>query len=212
MNESALADELAQILGDLIAILALPARRQRRHLGPRRRPALRRAGYHGRAGGEPRSTTSPAWARAPRTWCSMLTPTRWRSATAASGRPTPTARSGGATASMGWVPATARIDGRPAMAGRGDRPAGRPRAGDRHLHLRRRRGDLGPHGMAFLRQAGHVRPDVLILGAQTENQMIVAERGVLWARVTTAGRAAHAGQSRCRRQCHPAPGSPDRRP
>ncbi|BBK32310.1 acetylornithine deacetylase/succinyl-diaminopimelate desuccinylase [Stella humosa] len=53
--------------------------------------------------------------------------------------------------------------------------------------------NLGPHGMAFLRQAGHVRPDVLILGAQTENQMIVAERGVLWARVATTGRAAHAG-------------------
>lgn len=53
--------------------------------------------------------------------------------------------------------------------------------------------NLGPHGMAFLRRAGHVRPDILILGAQTENQMIVAERGVLWARVTTSGRAAHAG-------------------
>ncbi|WP_374442930.1 M20 family metallopeptidase [Stella sp.] len=53
--------------------------------------------------------------------------------------------------------------------------------------------NLGPHGMAFLRRAGHVRPDVLILGAQTENQMIVAERGVLWARVATSGRAAHAG-------------------
>lgn len=53
--------------------------------------------------------------------------------------------------------------------------------------------NLGPHGMAFLRRAGHVRPDVLILGAQTENQMIVAERGVLWAEVRTRGRAAHAG-------------------
>lgn len=53
--------------------------------------------------------------------------------------------------------------------------------------------NLGPHGMAFLRRAGHVRPDVLILGAQTENQLIVAERGVLWARVEAAGRAAHAG-------------------
>lgn len=53
--------------------------------------------------------------------------------------------------------------------------------------------NLGPHGMAFLRRAGHVRPDILILGAQTENQMIVAERGVLWARLVTGGRAAHAG-------------------
>ncbi|MCC7273334.1 MAG: ArgE/DapE family deacylase [Alphaproteobacteria bacterium] len=53
--------------------------------------------------------------------------------------------------------------------------------------------NLGPEGMAFLRAAGHVRPDVLVLGAQTENQLIVAERGVLWAQVTTTGRAAHAG-------------------
>jgi acetylornithine deacetylase/succinyl-diaminopimelate desuccinylase-like protein len=38
-----------------------------------------------------------------------------------------------------------------------------------------------------------VRPDALILGAQTENNLIVAERGVMWARITTKGKAAHAG-------------------
>jgi len=53
--------------------------------------------------------------------------------------------------------------------------------------------NLGPDGMAFLRASGRVRPDVLILGAQTENNLIVAERGVMWARITTRGRAAHAG-------------------
>ncbi|HJQ60867.1 MAG TPA: M20 family metallopeptidase [Vineibacter sp.] len=53
--------------------------------------------------------------------------------------------------------------------------------------------NLGPNGMAFLRVARKVKPDVLILGAQTENQLIVAERGVLWARLTTTGKAAHAG-------------------
>jgi acetylornithine deacetylase/succinyl-diaminopimelate desuccinylase-like protein len=47
--------------------------------------------------------------------------------------------------------------------------------------------------MAFLRTTRRVKPDVLILGAQTENQLIVAERGVMWARITTTGRAAHAG-------------------
>ncbi|MGE0154892.1 MAG: M20 family metallopeptidase [Reyranellaceae bacterium] len=52
---------------------------------------------------------------------------------------------------------------------------------------------LGPDGMAYLRESGKVRPDALILGAQTENQLIVAERGVLWARLTTTGKAAHAG-------------------
>jgi acetylornithine deacetylase/succinyl-diaminopimelate desuccinylase family protein len=53
--------------------------------------------------------------------------------------------------------------------------------------------NLGPNGMAFLRASRKVKPDVLILGAQTENQLIVAERGVLWARLTTSGKAAHAG-------------------
>ncbi len=53
--------------------------------------------------------------------------------------------------------------------------------------------NLGPDGMEFLRKSGRVRPDVLILGAQTENNLIVAERGVMWARITTKGRAAHAG-------------------
>lgn len=54
--------------------------------------------------------------------------------------------------------------------------------------------NLGPNGMAFLRRSGKVRPDVLILGAQTENQLIVAERGVMWARIATKGKAAHAGR------------------
>ena len=53
--------------------------------------------------------------------------------------------------------------------------------------------NLGPNGMAFLRKSGRVRPDALILGAQTENNLIVAERGVMWARITTKGKAAHAG-------------------
>ncbi|MBN9487526.1 MAG: ArgE/DapE family deacylase [Alphaproteobacteria bacterium] len=53
--------------------------------------------------------------------------------------------------------------------------------------------NLGPNGMEYLRKSGKVRPDALILGAQTENNLIVAERGVMWARITTRGRAAHAG-------------------
>ena len=64
--------------------------------------------------------------------------------------------------------------------------------------------NLGPDGMEFLRKTGKVRPDALILGAQTENNLIVAERGVMWARITTKGRAAHAGNPVGRRQCHPA--------
>jgi len=53
--------------------------------------------------------------------------------------------------------------------------------------------NLGPDGMEFLRKSGKVKPDALILGAQTENNLIVAERGVLWAKITTKGKAAHAG-------------------
>ncbi|WP_207478436.1 M20 family metallopeptidase [Arenibaculum pallidiluteum] len=53
--------------------------------------------------------------------------------------------------------------------------------------------NLGPDGMYFLRESGVVKPDMLILGAQTENQLITAERGVLWVRLTATGRAAHAG-------------------
>ncbi len=52
---------------------------------------------------------------------------------------------------------------------------------------------LGPDGMYYLRESGAIKPDMLVLGAQTDNQLITAERGVLWARVTTHGRAAHAG-------------------
>ncbi len=53
---------------------------------------------------------------------------------------------------------------------------------------------LGPNGMAFLRDQGIVRPDMLLLGAPTDNAMVVSERGVLWVEVTTTGKAAHAGQ------------------
>lgn len=53
--------------------------------------------------------------------------------------------------------------------------------------------NLGPDGMALLRSTGKVKPDMLVLGAQTENQLITAERGVLWVAIETRGKAAHAG-------------------
>ena len=52
---------------------------------------------------------------------------------------------------------------------------------------------LGPDGMAFLRETGKVKPDYLVLGAQTENQLVTAERGVLWVGIETRGQSAHAG-------------------
>ncbi len=53
---------------------------------------------------------------------------------------------------------------------------------------------LGPNGMCFLRKQGIVKPDILLLGAPTNNSLITTERGVLWVEVTTTGRPAHAGQ------------------
>jgi acetylornithine deacetylase/succinyl-diaminopimelate desuccinylase-like protein len=52
---------------------------------------------------------------------------------------------------------------------------------------------LGPNGAKFLRDINCIHPDILILGGQTDNQLVIAERGVLWVRLTAKGRAAHAG-------------------
>lgn len=53
--------------------------------------------------------------------------------------------------------------------------------------------NLGPQGLAHLREAGILKPDTLIVAAQTRNRLVLEERGVMWLRVRTRGRAAHAG-------------------
>ena len=53
--------------------------------------------------------------------------------------------------------------------------------------------NLGPDGLAFLRDAGAVKPTILIVAAQTRNRLVTEERGVMWVRVTARGKAAHAG-------------------
>jgi acetylornithine deacetylase/succinyl-diaminopimelate desuccinylase family protein len=53
---------------------------------------------------------------------------------------------------------------------------------------------LGPDGTALLRDEKHVAPDMLVVGAQTENALITRERGVTWIEVVTHGKASHAGQ------------------
>lgn len=53
---------------------------------------------------------------------------------------------------------------------------------------------LGPDGLAYLRETGAVKPDVLICGAQTQLQAITEERGVIWIEITTSGTSAHAGE------------------
>ena len=52
---------------------------------------------------------------------------------------------------------------------------------------------LGPNGMCFLRELGALKPDFLLVGGPTENELIAEERGVLWLRITVTGRAAHGG-------------------
>lgn len=52
---------------------------------------------------------------------------------------------------------------------------------------------LGPDGMAYLRESGALKPDIMLVGGPTENDLITEERGVLWLRITTSGRAAHGG-------------------
>lgn len=53
---------------------------------------------------------------------------------------------------------------------------------------------LGPNGTAYLRDSGIVRPDMLVVGAQTENALITRERGVTWIELSVRGTASHAGQ------------------
>ncbi len=52
---------------------------------------------------------------------------------------------------------------------------------------------LGPEGMAYLRQSGALKPDIMLVGGPTENHLITEERGVLWLRISASGRAAHGG-------------------
>ena len=52
---------------------------------------------------------------------------------------------------------------------------------------------LGPDGMRYLREAGALKPDFLLVGGPTENELIAEERGVLWLRISATGRAAHGG-------------------
>jgi len=54
--------------------------------------------------------------------------------------------------------------------------------------------NLGPNGTSFLREIGAIKPDILILGAPTNNSLIIEERGVLWIEIITTGKSAHAGE------------------
>ncbi len=53
--------------------------------------------------------------------------------------------------------------------------------------------NLGSGGLAHLREVEAISPDTLVVAAQTRNRLVLEERGVMWVRVRTAGKAAHAG-------------------
>jgi succinyl-diaminopimelate desuccinylase len=53
--------------------------------------------------------------------------------------------------------------------------------------------NLGSEGLAYLRETGGLRPDTLVVAAQTRNRLVLEERGVMWVRIATRGKAAHAG-------------------
>ena len=71
--------------------------------------------------------------------------------------------------------------------------AGRPLRGELVFTFVGDEENLGPNGMAHLRDAGAVKPDTLIVAAPTRNRIVCEERGVMWVQVTTRGKAAHAG-------------------
>ena len=71
--------------------------------------------------------------------------------------------------------------------------AGEPRRGELVFTFVGDEENLGPDGMAWLREQGAVRPTTLVLAAPTQNRLVLEERGVMWVRATTRGRAAHAG-------------------
>lgn len=50
---------------------------------------------------------------------------------------------------------------------------------------------LGAHGTQWLHSTGQLRPDMLIIGEQTDNVVAVAERSINWLQLTIHGEAAH---------------------
>ena len=49
----------------------------------------------------------------------------------------------------------------------------------------------GERGTRFLRESGALHADAVVIGEQTDNQVAIGERGIVWLRIEFAGRAAH---------------------
>lgn len=50
---------------------------------------------------------------------------------------------------------------------------------------------LGAHGAQWLRDTGRLRPDMLVIGEQTDNHVAIAERSINWLELVIHGEAAH---------------------
>ena len=54
--------------------------------------------------------------------------------------------------------------------------------------------NLGPDGTRYLRKIKKIRPHTLILGAPTNNDFVIEERGVFWIEIEVFGKTSHAGE------------------
>ena len=54
--------------------------------------------------------------------------------------------------------------------------------------------NLGPDGTKYLKKLKVIKPHTLILGAPTNNNFVIEERGVFWLEINVFGKTSHAGE------------------
>ena len=54
--------------------------------------------------------------------------------------------------------------------------------------------NLGPDGTKYLKEQKVIKPHTLILGAPTNNNFVIEERGVFWLEINVSGKTSHAGE------------------
>ena len=54
--------------------------------------------------------------------------------------------------------------------------------------------NLGPDGTKYLKKLKVIKPHTLILGAPTNNNFVIEERGVFWLEINVSGKTSHAGE------------------
>ncbi len=54
--------------------------------------------------------------------------------------------------------------------------------------------NLGPDGTKYLKKQKVINPHTLILGAPTNNNFVIEERGVFWLEINVSGKTSHAGE------------------